>query len=309
MSRAKVLSAFFPTTTMMVDDSEAFLSNLCLMLDRTKRYELMTTPLESLEKVRQSFNPRGLFENLNRDSNFDLDECASNEETVFSVLKSLAENDTRHETISVIVIDFSMPEMDGLEFCRKLREHPAKKIMLTGEADLDTAVEAFNEGIIDRFFVKGTENLFSKIDAAISDLQMKFFEEFCQEVSSKLEQFYCLHFLSDPKYKLLFDGVSLKKKPLEYYLVDETGSFMFVDCGGERSWLAINTEKDLKKYSDIANDNDASEKVCHLIKSKKAVLFSPKGEHKGLPVSSWEKFMYPSKTMPGSQYFYSLVKQ
>jgi response regulator RpfG family c-di-GMP phosphodiesterase len=57
---------------------------------------------------------------------------------------------------AVIVSDMRMPEMDGVQFLAEIRKrHPdSVRIMLTGNADLQTAVEAVNEGNIFRFLTK-----------------------------------------------------------------------------------------------------------------------------------------------------------
>ena len=57
---------------------------------------------------------------------------------------------------AVVVSDFRMPEMDGVQFLKEVREqHPdTVRIMLTGFADLQTAIRAVNEGQIFRFLTK-----------------------------------------------------------------------------------------------------------------------------------------------------------
>jgi cyclic di-GMP phosphodiesterase len=53
----------------------------------------------------------------------------------------------REKTIDVIVADFMMPAMDGIEFlrcCREIRPHTSR-ILLTGYADVQNAIRAINE--------------------------------------------------------------------------------------------------------------------------------------------------------------------
>jgi response regulator RpfG family c-di-GMP phosphodiesterase len=61
-----------------------------------------------------------------------------------------------HGPYAVIVSDMRMPGMDGIQLLSKVREHSPDtvRIMLTGFADLQTAVEAVNEGNIFRFLTK-----------------------------------------------------------------------------------------------------------------------------------------------------------
>lgn len=57
---------------------------------------------------------------------------------------------------SVIVSDMNMPNMDGIQFLSRVRERTPEtvRIMLTGNADQQTAMEAVNEGHIFRFLTK-----------------------------------------------------------------------------------------------------------------------------------------------------------
>jgi len=57
---------------------------------------------------------------------------------------------------SVIVSDLRMPEMDGIQFLSLVREMApdSVRMMLTGNADLETAIGAVNEGRIFRFLTK-----------------------------------------------------------------------------------------------------------------------------------------------------------
>jgi two-component system probable response regulator PhcQ len=62
----------------------------------------------------------------------------------------------RTETIDAVISDQSMPGMSGVEFLSRVaKEHPATvRFMLTGQATLEVAVKAINEGAITRFFTK-----------------------------------------------------------------------------------------------------------------------------------------------------------
>jgi len=72
----------------------------------------------------------------------------------FSALKEFRTKENRMDEVSVILVDYNMPGMNGLEFCRQLKSLPAKKILLTGEASEKVAVTAFNEGYIDCYIKK-----------------------------------------------------------------------------------------------------------------------------------------------------------
>ena len=60
---------------------------------------------------------------------------------------------------AAVVTDFQMPGMNGTQFLAKAREHDPDmiRVMLTGQADLQTAIDAVNRGHIFRFLSKPCE--------------------------------------------------------------------------------------------------------------------------------------------------------
>ena len=82
----------------------------------------------------------------------------------------------KNPLISVIVSDMRMPEMNGIEFLVKVKEESPDvvRMMLTGNADQHTAVNAINEGNIFRFLNKpcSPEKLAEALNAGIRQHQL-----------------------------------------------------------------------------------------------------------------------------------------
>jgi ActR/RegA family two-component response regulator len=72
---------------------------------------------------------------------------------------------------AVVVADFRMPGMNGIQFLAEVKHvNPdSVRVMLTGQADLNTAISAVNEGSIFRFLTKPcpTEVLTAALDSAV----------------------------------------------------------------------------------------------------------------------------------------------
>ncbi|MCW8943455.1 MAG: response regulator [Sedimenticola sp.] len=75
------------------------------------------------------------------------------------------------EEFAVIVSDMRMPEMDGVQFLKEARELSphSVRLMLTGNADQQTAIDAVNQGSVFRFMTKPcpVELLIETVDAAL----------------------------------------------------------------------------------------------------------------------------------------------
>ena len=92
------------------------------------------------------------------------------------------------ESVSVVIADFMMPEMDGITFLRQFRElNPqATRILLTGYADKENAIRAINEAGLYYYLEKPWSNehlklvirngverssLFNELDARVRALE------------------------------------------------------------------------------------------------------------------------------------------
>ncbi len=77
----------------------------------------------------------------------------------------------RHGPFAVVVSDFRMPGMNGIQFLAEVKHVNADtvRVMLTGQADLSTAIAAVNEGSIFRFLTKPcpSEVLTAALDSAL----------------------------------------------------------------------------------------------------------------------------------------------
>jgi CheY-like chemotaxis protein len=77
----------------------------------------------------------------------------------------------KHEEFAVIVSDMRMPGMDGATFLTNVREicPDATRVLLTGYADMDSALAAVNQGQIYRFLVKPCpkDDLIEALHAAV----------------------------------------------------------------------------------------------------------------------------------------------
>ncbi len=74
---------------------------------------------------------------------------------------------------AVIVTDYCMPEMNGIEFLARVRRisPDSVRMLLTGSADLEAAIQAVNQGHIFRFLTKpcASEDLLKVLTAGIQE--------------------------------------------------------------------------------------------------------------------------------------------
>jgi Response regulator containing a CheY-like receiver domain and an HD-GYP domain len=103
---------------------------------------------------------------------FDVETAQGGQQAIDIVTQAMA----KRSPFAVVVSDMRMPGMTGIETLRQVRDlaPDSVRIMLTGNADQQTAIEAINQGAIFRFYTKPctTERLQEGIEAAITQYRL-----------------------------------------------------------------------------------------------------------------------------------------
>lgn len=90
---------------------------------------------------------------------------------------------------AVIVSDYQMPNMNGIQFLGKAREiaPDSVRVMLTGNADLQSAIHAVNQGSVFRFLTKpcSPDEFQSMLRASIEQYRLRFAEKSLLEETLK----------------------------------------------------------------------------------------------------------------------------
>ncbi len=77
----------------------------------------------------------------------------------------------KEPVFAVVVSDYQMPEMNGFQFLKEFRRNSpdTARVMLTGQADLQVAITAINDGNLFRFLTKPTdkESMLRTLNAAV----------------------------------------------------------------------------------------------------------------------------------------------
>ena len=303
---------YFPSTVVLIDDNHSFLKSIVpgLSKDRAK-YKIFNRPQSALRFLNEEYNKNSFVNRCLLRS----DEEQLEHRTIDINVRAIHEecyNSQRFDEISVLIVDYSMPGMNGLELCKEIKDKSYKKILLTCEADESIAIKAFNEGIIDCFIRKHDQNLIKAIDAAVHELQKKYFHDLSMLVAMGLsmrgDNEMASMFLSDKVFIDFFDEVMQKINATEYYLMDISGSFMFLDVNGNPCWLVVKNEDEMSEFVSFAKDDNAPLDVIDpLIRRNKIPYFHADEELQTLP-RNWEKFLHSAQRLKGNnEYFYSLI--
>lgn len=296
---------YFKTNIVFIDDNKLFLNALNYKLSDNYQVNAFSNPYEALNYISSNYDnniltnaPNFVVEAVNEDND------ENHYAVEFSKIKCMAGNPNKNNIITVIIVDYSMPLMNGIEFCEKISNHPVLKIMLTGHADFNIAINAFNSGIIDRFLVKDSTNMFASITESIDLMQDAFFEK------QSLPLLNCLSankntLINSCEYINHFKEIIKKLNAIEYYMLDTVGSYLIISAQGLHYYFVVLLDIQLNEFIDIArNSNVAPNLLKKIINKTHAPIFIEDEDYK-ISALNWDNLLQPIEKM--NEYFYCLI--
>ncbi len=296
-----------PTTTVLIDDSRSFLDSLAFQLNPTLTCEVFHDIRPALASLRQAFSqPSGhsLAIRVDYDEhtlNFERRTVAVDLDLIYRQVM----NPKRFCLPSVLVIDYAMPQMDGVTFCQVIQDLPCKKILFTGQADEKIAIDAFNRGLIDRFIKKGDNDALDCLETEIRTLQKAFFVDQSRTLKDLLAR-HSFAFLCDPAISTLVSQLCTRYGFIEYYLFPNPSGILFFDKQGKGTLMVIETEAGLISQFEAALDHQAPPELLEALQKLSVVPFfsDSGGMYAGPAAHDWLSYCLPARTCKGKQDYY-----
>lgn len=240
---------YYPTQVVLVDDDANFLDAVSLLLNRSLNYRLFQSARQALEHVNKAvFHGEVIRRSYSSYKTGPFDSDTLTHIDINAMHKEIYNAD-RFLMPSVVVIDYSMPEMSGLEYCVSLTNPYVKKILLTGRANTDLAVQAFNEGLIDQFISKKDPQLAQKLNRSIASLQHQYFNRSFKLLTDPVVANSQSRFLTNPEFIEFFNILRTEHGIVEYYLIDMPYSgFLLLDVKGRVSLVLIMSQVALLEH-------------------------------------------------------------
>lgn len=303
-----MICCYYPTNIVVIDDDQNFLNSLKIHF--SENCILYNSPLDALSRLKKQSQFERIKKRLQKSGLFQ-DENLPNETLNLTInLKKLHEeiySQDRFNDVSVVIVDYYMEEMSGIDLCQKLDKFPAKKILLTGGKDKEkVAIDAFNQGVIDRFINKHDPNFPTLLEQTIKVLKSSYFQELTKYLLADLS--IVNPYLQHPCYNNFVHQIKEKLQPNEFYLLDMAGSFLLFDSQGLPYWLIIKTDKELNGYVEIASDN-GNKKISQLLATHKCFPFFFTEDDLEKGSDSWGEYLYKAEKVPGlTNHYYTLIE-
>lgn len=255
---------YYPTAVAFIDDSQSFLSAVELAMSTRFTCITFNDPIRALN---HSNNLNKVNWNAFADNDYSY---ASDSEQFIKNTLNLSINkisDTgRYEEISVVVVDFDMPGMNGIEFCRKLKNPNIKKILLTGQAGSEDAIRAFNDNIINYYIRKSDDNLFENLSRAIQEMQNRYFLDISsyikiRAIDNKKSLF------NDAKLSEYFSDIVKNHRIVEYYFLTNPPRYKLKAADGKTSLFLVYSRYDLNEQIRVLKEEAGPAWLLDCLKS------------------------------------------
>ena len=298
-----------PTSIVLVDDSASFIASVEYQVSPNLAIKSFLDPHEALGwlgGLYHSDDGKLLPIRIGYDEqtfSFERRTIALDVDQIYRIVHDAK----RFQTAAVVVVDYAMAALNGLDFCRALRGLPCKKILFTGEANEMIAVEAFNQGLIDRYLKKSDPTSMDRLEYEIAALQRDYFIEKSGTLKDLLVQ-HTYSFVSDEAIVKLADALIARHGFVEYFLFPDPAGILFFDADGKATLMVVETRAGLISHLETAQDYDAPIALRTALRDAQVVPFFWKSGGMYTEKSiDWQQYCLPAQVCTGREnYYYAL---
>lgn len=175
-------------------------------------------------------------------------------------------NPGRSAIFHIIVVDHMMPGERGRDFCARHRDDRVFRILLTGAAQDDLAVQAFNADDIDYFMPKQTRGLRNSLTSALNDVQRRLYSKYCHRVSSLADP-QSMAALATSSAQLNLNALLKEYNVAEYILVPQPLGLAALTSAAKPLWIQLETPRSHRELLDLLPETTASPDVIAAVRT------------------------------------------
>ena len=240
---------YYPLKAMFIDDN-AELLKAYHYIDLPNKIITESDPEKAVQELINNTGKTCIFHDITDGHYTDLSQ--TNDATVisftFNSIKELINDNDKYEKYGVVVTDYKMPIMNGIELCNNISELNIVKILLTGEYKPLDALTALHDDTIDYFLQKGKETTNDELLNSIRKLELKHFKNITQNFFNLTNNKFS--FLADKAFAIIVNSIIKDNDITEYYLLNNTGCFLMINQTSQYM-LNIYSDNDLDTFCDM----------------------------------------------------------
>lgn len=287
-----------PTLTVLVDERSSFLQGLPPQPHARKIFHQADDAMAwLLQSPRHARAPVRV--------NHDLEACSVTVD-VEGIFRISSQRE-RFAVPSVVVVDFYMPHMNGLDFCRALQYLSCKKILLAGPAEERLAMEAMNDGLIDRYVRKHDADAQLQLERQIALMQQAWFLD-QERVAHDLLAMHEYSFLQCRCVAEVVRQLYQRHGFVEHYVFPQPNGILLIDGAGDAQLMVVETEAGMQAQYEIARDSGAPRTLLQALEQRQVLPFfnhtGRDGMYDKAVGSSWQRYCREPQVCHGEETYY-----
>lgn len=249
-------------STVFLDDDPDYLEMLGMVLPAHLQVELYMRPSTFLDRMREE--PA----RWEADAALHLlmiDRWRNGHHLLPQLLRYWANNPARYQLVQTCVIDYAMPGTDGLKVLNTLLDWPGARILLTGQADDQIAIQAFNGGLIDQFIAKQAPDIAGRLVGALAKLARTphpRLNTLWRAVLQPAQQ----SLLQVPSVVAALQQFALRQW-VEYAVLGEPFGILGLDVQGQCQWLQLEPTGSLHELAELAGTAGLAPEVVRAVQA------------------------------------------
>lgn len=256
---------FFPTTTAFLDDEPNFLENIKFQLENPNNIEVFSSYKKFEEYYKENSNKVDL-QYIELEDSYEDDSISLN--VKLAKIKDIRNVDNKNKLLTVVVVDYNMPLLNGLEVAKCLPSH-IYKILLTGVADENIAVKAFNSRLINQFIRKQSKIIVEQLNDQIKLANERYFLEESNKIMPLVRgELTRYSLVGNAMYRKIWTNLVKEYNFIEGYIIDISGSYLFYDRLGNDYCFIVQTEEQAEANIDTIPTEEFSEEIISNIRQK-----------------------------------------
>jgi len=293
---------YFRPTICWIDDDPLFLDAIKFRFSKNHNCLTFTQPEKAIDFIKTNSSPlanlmfkRELTESeiFGIQDHYPIDVLLGN-------IKQIADLPNKENEIALLVTDYNMPQINGLEVCSQLNDTNIKKILLTGDASHEKAVEAFNKGLINKY-IKKDQHLSSLLQTSIEDLIYEFFCFKTADLLSSIEASRPSLF-SDEHFIRHFRQWLRQNDIIEFYALSKQG-FLAKNNTGKIFYFVTMTDKDKNEFIRMHDESfiENSSLMKKFLDGNIIPFFGINNEPWEIESKDWYQYFYSAHTIQGRE--------
>lgn len=304
MRNLKISLCYHPTTVVFVDDNNDYLEQLKARFNELLPLQAFDDPALALQFLNETYQEESFIRRCTITPDPDKVEF---DHLVSDVNIKLIQNEIlrpeRFKEIAVVVVDYSMPGMNGIEFCKQIKNLNILVILLTGEADHDLAIREFNKGTIDRFIKKTTPNIREVLYSEILKLEQQYFINFSNMIINQANSDN-LKCLEDEDVAKDFYKLCKELNIAEYYILTEAGDFLLIDNQGIASYITLKSDEEINHLYEHAEISGVSNTLLEALMHRERIPLL----YDDLDPVDWEAYLGTAHAIADKKLYYYAYK-